>query len=672
MPGYDQYVRYREVVGKFMQLGFAGAAQAVWEPDGKGVAFRSFTERQWKRRDMLTGAVTDIAQPPQQQNRGFQFAPRGEQLKRMQSPDGKLTAESKDNNVSIVTADGKRTAVTTDGSVAARIKYGTASWVYGEELAQDKAMWWSPDGKKLAYYRFDEKAVPDYYMAMNQRSFQTTLDVEAYPKPGNPNPIADLFIYDIAAKKSVKVDSKFGPNGADVGHYVYNVAWSPDGKHLTFFRMSRAQNLQQWLAADRETGACRVVFEESNPSGWVEFKPTGPFPSPTPDIHWLDGRPGKFLWISDRSGFRNVYLGDFTAGGLKPVTSLKADVNTIVMVDLAKNHLWYTAFDGEIPYRQQLHRVSLDGTGETRLTDPKLSHGVIVSPTGNGFVDIAQTLSEPPVTRLCDASGKVIATLAQADKAALAALPLKPVERFTFKAADGKTDLYGYYSKPMDFDPKKKYPLLLSCYSGPGFGSGAEAFQPSEGSAQMGFIVAWVDGRGSIWRGRDFAQAVYKKLGIVEIDDQVAGIKHLTKLPFVDPERVGIFGSSYGGYTSLLAAVRYPDLIKAASIGSPVTDWRNYDTTYTERYMGELAPNKAAYDAGSALTYLKNLKARILLWFGTSDNNVHPSNTIQLISALDELGKSYELTLGPDEGHGDVNELRRLEFFMDHLVLGKR
>jgi dipeptidyl-peptidase-4 len=319
----------------------------------------------------------------------------------------------------------------------------------------------------------------------------------------------------------------------------------------------------------------------------------------------------------------------------------------------------------------QLHRVGLDGKGDTRLTDPAFHHVVDVAPDGKHFIDTAQTHDTPPVTTLRDAEGKAVAELAKSDTTKFETLGLKKVELFTFKAADGTTDLHGLLHRPSTFDEKKKYPLLVSVYAGPGTGGARETFVTPSTMAEYGFLVASFDSRSAGGRGKKFMDAIYGKLGVTEIDDQAAGVKALGERPYVDKERVGIFGTSYGGYASVMCLLRHPDLFRAACASSAVTSWLHYDTIYTERYMGLPSTNKEGYDAGSAMKYAEKLKGRLMIYYGTADNNVHPSNSMQLIQALQRAGKSFETQVGPDQGHSAIRQERMMEFLIESLVLGK-
>lgn len=669
MPRYDRYVRLRNQINSSVK---PGVLQNIrWSEDGKQLGY-GFDGKNYvydlagkkKTEGELPASTTAGGNNPRRGNPA-----RGRQFDTVFTTDGTIKAFHRDRNVYVSAADGKNeVAITTDGNAKDRTKYGIASWVYGEELNVREAMWFSPDGKKLAYYKFDESKVPDYFLAMDQGKVQSTMDIEAYPKAGAPNPGVTLFVYDVVAKKSITVETSFDSGVADIGHYVYDVRWSPDGSELLFNRTNRKQNTLEFCAANPATGKCRTIIRESWPVSWTENHP---------GIRFLEeDRPGpkRFIWTSERNGFGNLYLYDMSGKLYNVVTANQFEVGSITRVDVKKNTVWYTARSGENPYLMQLHRVGLDGKGDTRLTDPKWNHTVNLSPDGTWFTDTVTRTNEPSVTRLVDGKGKVVEELAKSDLTKFNELGLKRSERFTFTAADGKTQCWGTLEFPSDFDPAKKYPLLVSVYAGPESGGGVENFDLPNAITEFGFLVCSIEGRGQNGRGKAFKDAVYGKLGVVEIDDQAAGVKELAKRAYVDGDNVGIFGTSYGGYASLMALVRHPGTFRAASASSSVTDWLNYDTIYTERYNG--IPwdneNKSGYDAGSAMQYAKDMKGKLLLFFGTADNNVHPSNTYQFTRALDRVGKSYEMAVGTDVGHAGVNFNRMLEFFVDHLIVGRK
>ena len=351
------------------------------------------------------------------------------------------------------------------------------------------------------------------------------------------------------------------------------------------------------------------------------------------------------------------------------LTRHEFEVANIVRVDEAAGLLYYLAHDGDNPMKLQLHRVGLDGAGERRLTDPAYHHTIDMAPDGQHFIDVAQAHDSPPVTRLRDADGNVLAELAKSDLTKFNELGLRPVELLQFKAADGQTDLYGMLHFPSNFRPFKKYPLLVNVYAGPETTGARETFTQPSALTELGFLVASFDSRGASGRGKRFLDSIYLKLGTVEIDDQAAGVKSLWDRRYVDKKRVGIFGTSYGGTAAAMCLLRYPGVFQAAVSSSPVTDFRNYDTIYTERYLWLPQENKTAYDTASLLSCADKLNGRLLLYYGTADNNVHPNNVMQLIQSLQKAGKSFEVQVGPDLGHTSVNRERMMEFFIENLVL---
>jgi dipeptidyl-peptidase-4 len=679
MPGYEQYQRMApqiaQVAAGLGGRGFTALGPMIaWSPDSKLVFYQSagavHTFNVGTRAvDAQPPAAPEATPPAGRGGRGGAAGQpdRGRQFSASVAPAGNHRAIYKDRNVWIGDSTGANAvAVTTDGTDKTRIKYGTASWVYGEELGQRTAMWWSPDGKKLAFYRFDESKVPDFYLTPGLTKIQDTLDVEAYPKPGVSNPVVDLMVYDVDTKATTKLDVRSGKEFTNdaLGYYVFRVEWSPKGDELTFLRTNRRQNVLEMVACS-PTSSCRVVIHEEWPTGWIDD-------DPAPAVRWLaDGN--RFIWESDRTGFKNYYLYDFKAGRLiNPITKLGAEVSSIVRVDEGAGLLYYMARDGDNYMKFQFHRVKLDGANDVRLTDPHFTHSVQLSPDAKHFVDVAETHDQPSVTRLVDAKGAVEAEITKTDITKFEQLGLKKLELYSYTTSDGQATLHGLISYPSSFDPNKKYPVLVSVYGGPGVGNSTnERFAVPSALTELGFIVLQVEARTNPGMGRKYLDAVYLKLGQVEIDDMADGVKALWPRPYIDKNRVGIFGTSYGGYTSVMELLRHPDVFAAASASSPPTDWRNYDTIYTERYMWLPQENPEGYAKGSAMTYVSDLRGRLMLYFGTADNNVHPSNMMQLVAALQRAGKSFDLQLGPDQGHSGVNSQRMLEFFIDNLVIAQ-
>ena len=717
MPGYDQFTKnaplYQGVMksgsvigpggivggvgggggrgsGSGSAAGEAGNKQAiVWAADRKGVDYSWDSKRfhldfaSKKVADVAAAAAAAPADPTAGRGgrgaggRGAGAASmihgcggaalpppvRGRQRPVANSPDGKLLATYRDHNVSVCNADASgEAAVTRDGNEKERIKYGTASWVYGEELAQTTAMWWNPSSTRLAYFRFDESKVPDFYITNDETKIQTRVDVEAYPKPGVPNPVVDLFVYDLATKRSIHVDARDGKPFANdvVGHYVYDVAWSPDGKNLLIHRTNRRQNILELAICSPETGLCKAIIHEEWPTGWVENHP--------PMRYLADST--RFLWESERNGYKNYYLYNLSGRLLATVTHNQFEVAGIVRVDEKANTLWYMARDGDNYMKVQLHKVGLDGKGDRRITDPAFSHQVDISPDGKYVIDVAQTHDNAPTSSVVEvATGKTLAQLAKSDVSVMEQRGVRKAEVYPYLAADGKTQLYGEIWYPINFDSTRKYPVLTSEYGGPAAGVGVtETFSTGNAQAEYGFLIISLMSRAAPGMGKRTLDAIYLKLGQTEMDDMAGGVKALWNRPYVARDRVGIYGTSYGGYTALMEILRHPDVFTVASSSSPPTDWRNYDTIYTERYMWIPEENKDGYDKGSTMTYAKNLTGRLLLDYGTVDDNVHNTNMMQMIKALQGAGKSFELQLQPDVGHSGVNYQRMMEFFIENLI----
>jgi dipeptidyl-peptidase-4 len=667
-PAFD-VSRFAEAGGKIARSVKSGAVHVEWKDGGKAIEY----EREGKRVRFDIADSEKQADPKTASNAAspHRAAPhharwsgmpaRAQQFKTALSPDKKFMAMHLDRNLWLVELEAHREfAVTTDGSERSRVHYASANWTYGEELDQGTAMWWSLDGRKIAFYRFDESAVVDYYLAMEQTNLQSRLSSVPYNKTGTPNPVVDLLVYDLDKQATVKIDARDGKpfDNFTTGHYLYGVSWSEDSKDLLFHRTNRRQNVMEWCAADPATGKCRVVVHEEWPASWTENSPPRQFLS--------DGK--RFIWTSERTGWKNFYLYDLSGKLLVELTNHDFEVAQIVRIDENEGKLFYMARDGDNPMKLQFHRVGLDGKNDRRLTNPAFHHTVDLAPDGRHFVDIRERHDIPPSSHLMDVEGKEISELAKGDMTEFEKSSLRRVELLKFKAADGATDLYGMLHVPSNLDPKKKYPLLVSVYAGPDTVGAHETYQHPNPLTECGFLVASFDSRTASGRGKRFKDDIYLKLGRVDADDQAAGVKSLADRGYVDLARVGIFGTSYGGTMSAMCLLRYPEVFHAACACAAVTDFRNYDTIYTERYMWLPQENQAGYDAARIMSYAGNLKGRLMIFYGTDDDNVHPANSLQLIQALQQAGKSFEVQVGPDRGHEALDFNRMMEFFVGSLT----
>ena len=671
MPGYDQWA---EISPKIAGSVRSGAIAPTWAADSASFDYTLEGVR-W-RFDVATlkaGRVEDAPGEPALAGPAAQpaaAAPGGLVLARgrgreadVVAPDGKSRAFSRDYNIWYAPGDGgAERQISFDGGAKQRIRHGVGSYVYLEEFSVSQPVWWSPDGARLVWMRYDEGKVDDYFLQLDQTRTLSTVLTQAYPHAGANNPVADLMVFDFATGQTRRMDVREGLPFSNnvIGHYIWNAQWTKDGAAILVRRADRLQKHYDIAACDPATGACQSVVRESRPASWAQ----GGAPR-----FLEDGN--RFIWTSERNDFRNLYLYDLSGKLLTTLTRHRFDAVDVVKVDEAAGLLWYTARSGDTPMKIQLHRVTLDGRNDVRLTHPWLNHRVELAPDGKHFIDVEQAHDTPPITRLRDLDGKPLATVASSDLSQFDALGLEKAAQFTFIAADGQTRLHGMMQFPSNFDPSKKYPVLLNVYGGPGSNGLNETFATANPLAEYGFIILRLDARTNAGRGRKVLDQAYQQLGIVEIDDFAAGIRAATERSYVDATRIGVYGTSYGGSVAALMLMRYPDLVHAAAASSPVTDYRLYDTAYSERYLGLPEQSPAAYDRSAVMTYVDGLKGDLMVYFGTSDDNVHPKNSLQLIRALQAAGKSFEVQVGPDRGHTGMDQTRMMEFFIERLILDR-
>jgi dipeptidyl-peptidase-4 len=699
---YEKLMREgrRMMGGMGMRGGFGGGA---WTPDGK--ATYAYEDGTFKRTDILTGEKSPLfddakllaafnARTGRQEvklffnrfqylneGRTIQFQAfnkvflydlasakltcyepehaitgvRGRAYGDVLSPDLKTRAFTRDYNLYVKDMDGNETALTTDGTED--LRNGYPDWVYPEELGQYEAFWWSPDSKKIAFMQFDESPVYKYPI-VHAISAEPRYDLEGYPVPGANNPIVRLFIADVATKKIVRLET-----GDDLDVYLYRGKWANDGKEFTYHRLNRLQNRVELFAADPATGKTRLFLTDTDPCYIDEAT----------DLVFLSDNQ-RFLWTSERSGWREIYLYDLATGKLlKQLTDAKLPVRSITDVDEAHGIVYFSGFENH-GTESHAYKVKLDGTGFARITQEPGSHMVSFSPTFAYYSDTFSNYDQPTKSTMYRADGKVIRVLnpGTVGKEFQDLKLIKP-EHFLFKSADGQYDLDAILYFPAHFDANDKYPLILAPYGGPGSKGVSDRYLMADGNqalAQLGFIVGVCDYRGVSGRGKAFQNLSYMKLGQFEVDDHAAFVKALAARSYVDTTRVGVFGHSYGGYFTCMALLRYPDVFQVGVAGAPVTDWRNYDSIYTERYMRRPQDNPEGYEKGSCLTYAKNLKGHLYINHGTVDDNVHFCNTVELVQALLRANKRFDLMIYPENQHGISYPLygeSRVDYFIEHL-----
>jgi dipeptidyl-peptidase-4 len=570
------------------------------------------------------------------------------------SPDLKTRAFTRNYNLYVKDLDGSETALTTDGTED--LRNGFPDWVYPEELGQYQAFWWSPDSKRIAFMQFDESPVAKYPI-VHDVAPMPRYELQGYPVPGANNPIVRLFIVDVASKKILPLET-----GDDLDVYLYRGQWTIDGKEFTYHRLNRFQNRVEIFAADPASGKTRLILKDEDPC-YIDEQT---------DLVFLKDNQ-RFLWTSERSGWREIYLYDLTGKLLKQLTSARLPVQSILGIDEANGWVYFTgAVNNGI--ESHLFKVRLDGTGFARLTKEPGMHRVNFSPGFGYYTDSYSNYDSPMKAVLCQADGQEVKVIGKAvPSQEFQDLKLLKPEHFLFKSSDGKYDLDAVLYFPAHFDPQEKYPVILSIYGGPGAKGVANSYNMNDNNqalAQLGFLVASCDYRGVSGRGKNFQNLHYLKLGQVEFEDHVAFVKALGQRPYVDTQRVGITGHSYGGYFACLCVLKAPDVFQVGVAGAPVTDWRNYDSIYTERYMRRPQDNPDGYEKGSCLTYAKNLKGNLFIHHGAVDDNVHPANTIQLVQALLKENKKFDLMIYPEQQHG-IGFQRypesRVEYFIEHL-----
>ena len=652
LPGAD---RGASIAGSFNRSPSSTIRDVRWDIAKNQMWFRQTGP--WSIVDLTTGAITPsiegddnapAASRPRPSRKEPMAPSRGRQQPIAFSADKTMSAESRDGNLFLKCDNAAKRAVTTNGT--STLRYGTASWVYGEELDQTTGMWWSPTGEQLAFYHFDDAQVPLYTILSGLTRLRPEVETERYPKPGDPNPIVGLSVLDI---KAFCADPDGDPSThirtIDVGpneQYIYGVEYSATGDQLIFHRLNRRHDVLELCSADTKSGVVRVLVREEQPH-WNHHMPEMDF--------LADGR--RFIWSTERTGFKQYELRSLDSPKVIPLTSGEFPAGKIVEVNEEAGVLFYTAFPAQTQINPQLMSVHLDGTQQRRLTPDDLTYARFrISPDGQFFVASDETISRPPSAKLYGADGKVIAQLAEGASDIWSSRNIPMPELVKLKAADGVTNIYGTLHFPSTFDPKKSWPLIVDAYGGPYFANVFNRFSSPRADCELGFVILQIDNRGTPGRGKVFEDATYLKLGGPDLDDQAAAVRQITTRPGIDGSRVGITGMSYGGYMSAIALVRYPDVFKAAVARSGPMDWRQYDSIYTERFMRTPQENKAGYDDGSVLLHADKLAGKFMLIHGMQDDNVHPSNGWAIAQKLYDRDFSFDMLFFPKAGHGGFGQ----------------
>ena len=582
----------------------------------------SFTAEYWIY-DRQDGSLRRLSQGGPQQQAQF-------------SPDGSRVDFVRGGNLFVADpAAGSERQLTFDGRFN-HIINGLPDWVYEEEFSFARAFAWSPDGRKIAYLRFDESRVKQYNMNRFAGGLYPENYTFKYPKAGEQNSVVELYCCDAADGSTVRMDT-----GEQTDQYIPRLFWTPTGQ-LGFYRLNRLQNHFEVLLCD-SSGASRVVYDERNDryvervdGRTVTFLPDG----------------DRFVVRSERDGFMHLYLYSVSEGLLGRITSGEWEVTELLGIE--GDRVYYLSTETS-PLRRDLYTVRLDGRGKRRLTGGDGTYRIAPSRGFRYFISYFSNVRTPNRVTLHRSDGRLVRTLE--DNAALRAkldelqVPVK--EFFRFATSEG-VELNGYMVRPNGFDSSRRYPVLMTQYSGPGSQQAADRWTIGweDVLVQQGYIVACVDGRGTGFRGEEFKKCTYGELGKYETVDQIEAARYLASLPYVDPDRIGIYGWSYGGFMALNCILKGNDVFRAAIAVAPVTSWRFYDTIYTEIYNGLPQDNPSGYDDNSPIHFADRLKGKLLIAHGTGDDNVHIQNTYEMISKLVEYDKPFELYVYPDRNHG--------------------
>ncbi|HEY0321837.1 MAG TPA: S9 family peptidase [Pyrinomonadaceae bacterium] len=561
------------------------------------------------------------------------------------SPDGLVVSFVRNNNLYVVElASGRERALTTDGGE--KVFNGSLDWVYEEELygrGNKRGYWWSPDSKRIAYLRLDESDVKNFPVVDHIPRAQV-LEETAYPLAGEPNPRAQLGIVDAAGGKTLWADTS---NYQPKDFLIVRVSWSPDSRRVVYQAQNREQTFLDLNAIGAGDGKSTTLFKEQT-KAWVEA---------VDNPRWL--KDGSFLWKSERDGWMHLY--HYSADGqlIRRVTEGKWEVRELDEVDERAGWIYFRGTEHS-HIAEQVYRIKLDGTGMSRLSQTEGNHRSSVNPTATLFIDYWSDVNTPTQVRLFKTDGSMERVIDENKVEALKQYKLGKPEFLQVKTRDGFL-MEAMIIRPPDFDPAKKYPVMSFTYSGPHAPQvknswGSTTYMWHQMLAQKGYIIWVCDNRTASGKGAESAWPVYRNFGTLELQDLEDGLSYLKSQPYVDGSRIGIWGWSFGGYMTSYA-LTHSTSFKIGIAGGTVSDWANYDSIYTERYMRTPQNNPEGYKSGSVLQAAGNLSGKLLLIHGAIDDNVHVANTIQLIYALQKAGKQFDLMLYPKSRHGVTDPL---------------
>ncbi len=568
------------------------------------------------------------------------------------SPDGTRIAYVKDNNLFVydiatktsvqVTADGKKNAVIN----------GIADWVYEEEFSFVRAFDWSADSRNIAFIRFDETDVPEFSMSIFRKDLYPTIETFKYPKAGEKNADVSLHLFNVSSGNKTRIDlSQY------TDFYIPRIKWTRDGNILSAQILNRHQNNLDLLFIDAATGKTRTVHNEKD-KAYVDI---------TDDLTFLPDN--SFIWTSERDGYNHIYHYSKDGKLKNQVTRGNWDVTSYYGFDEKSRTVFYQSVEGG-SINRDVYAIGIDGRNKRKLSTQTGTNRATFSPNYQYFINSHSSATQPPSFNLHEArTGKLVKPIVDnkelLDKLKAYQLPTK--EFTTIKTEKGH-ELNAWIIKPKDFDPAKKYPVFMYQYSGPGSQQVDNAWNSADDYwfmmlSQQGYIVACVDGRGTGFKGSEFKKVTQGQLGRYEVEDQIDAARVIGNYPYVDKSRIGIFGWSYGGFMSANALLKGNDVFKMAIAVAPVTNWRFYDSIYTERFMGLPQDNASGYDDNSPINHVDKLKGAFLLVHGSADDNVHVQNSMQMIEALVQANKDFDSEIYPDKNHGIYGGKTRIQLY---------
>ncbi len=610
-----------------------------WTQDSRRLVFQSNYQPLYRRSGIADFYIYSLT------DRRLQLATKGARTGEL-SPDGAMLGLERGGDLYVTNlSTNQEKRLTSDATE--HVYNGHFDWVYEEEFGLAQAWKWSPDSRRIAYWQLDDSAEPVSQFS-DFSGVHPKWETIPYPKVGDPNPTVRIGVVDVTSGRNVWLDP--GEKGE---FYIPRIYWTSRRDTLAVVILNRPHNEMKLLFFDVNTGGRRLVMTEKS-STWLDVYD---FYAGVDDMLSFPEGSAEFFWLSDRDGWQHLYRYDYSGRLINQVTRGSWSPTRIEGTNAASRTIFYTSTEAS-PLERHLYSIRFDGTGKKRITTLPGRHQINMAPNATYFLDRHSAVDRPSQVELWSAAGtgqKLKTMEANAGVAAwLATHAYSPPRIFSFTASDG-TKIDGNIVRPIPFDSTRRYPVVFEIYGGPGSQQVYNQFSTSgwnQWLAQRGYIVVGLNNRASNNYGRDFMKVVYKQLGKYEALDIAEAARHLSTLPYVDSKRYAVNGTSYGGYVAVYAMQMHPELFPVGIANSPVGDWRLYDTIYTERYMGLLGDNLKGYVESSPIENAAKMRGKLLLIHSMMDDNVHPQNTMQLLTALTNAGRDAEVRIYPPGRHG--------------------